>query len=143
MHLDALEELTYESCIDSMMFQDYTSYCKTDIVPLYLGNLTLWNTDAKLTACEDGGVQMMAQCNTTSLSQPDTATSVPACDPCAFTLSFLFAKYEAYVQSLLEIIFKDMVENVAKTLFVAKNDALSDVNINAGQTLPINPPPIA
>jgi hypothetical protein len=36
-----------------------------------------------------------------------------------------------------------MVENVAKTLFVAKGDALSDVNINAGQTLPINPPPIA
>ncbi len=87
------------------MYEDPSSYCRTAIVSKGL-DFTLWNQESKLKACEEGGDQMLTQCK-------DANT---LCNPCAYTVAYMFAKYEKSVETTLENIFKQMSIATAKSL---------------------------
>lgn len=80
-----------------MMFQDPPSYCKRAIVTKGLDFL-LWSEETKLKACQEGGEQMLTQCKDTSAQ----------CNPCAYTVAYMFAKYEKAVETTLENMFKQI-----------------------------------
>ena len=95
-----------------MMFQDPSSYCKTSVVTKGL-DFILWNEESKLKACEEGGEQMITKCKDTNIQ----------CNPCAYTVAYMFAKYEKSVETALENIFKQISQAIAKSLLEAKKNA--------------------
>lgn len=46
-----------------------------------------------------------------------------SCNPCAYSLSYLVAKYETHVEMAIESIFSEISENTALILKKAKDDA--------------------
>jgi len=95
---NALEEIIFERCVDSMMLQDPLSYCRNSVVTKSL-DFTMWNDDTKIKACEEGGEQMLAKCK---------EGGTQACNPCAYTVAYMFAKYEKQVDNVLENLFKEI-----------------------------------
>lgn len=76
--------------------------------------------------CEEASQKAKAEIN--GLEQPK-AVGNDHCNPCAFTISYMFAKYEKHVEMTLETIFRSMSEKIAAALLQAKKDAsLSQVS---------------
>lgn len=45
------------------------------------------------------------------------------CNPCAYTIAYLFAKYETHVEMAIEEIFTEISKRIASVLLEAKRDA--------------------
>lgn len=58
--------------------------------------------------------------------ETECSSSSDTCYPCAYTLSYVFTKYEDYVTQALEDIYSDISDITALVLYEAYTDASSD-----------------
>lgn len=90
MYLTAMQEYTYGTCVDQRMQLDDTdnSYCTTLLSSV---DFSLWSTDSETSACTLAQADMQSKC----LSAEEDGTY--SCYPCAFSVAYIFAKYQAYL----------------------------------------------
>ena len=89
MYLNAMEQVTFQRCSDKDIIAHSKVYCRTHLVSHL--NVTLWNNDNKLKACRDSLTYMKEKCH----------KHKKHCYPCAYSISFLFRKYERYIMLAL------------------------------------------
>ncbi|CDW78257.1 UNKNOWN [Stylonychia lemnae] len=141
MYLNSMEEKIFERCVDSKFFEDPTKYCSKSIVGNL--NLTLWGQTQKDKACEEGAIKMQQMCNAALAAQlaenigaegsDDQEVDSEAvqevknkeeCYPCAYTISYIFSKYENYLTATIEEIFKEISKKTVGALQQSRIDAI-------------------
>jgi len=100
-----MEELIFEKCVDSKLLDNPLVYCNKTIIGNL--NLTLWTASHKIKACNEGGDLIQTQCN-----QPGSKE----CYPCAYTISYIFSKYEKYIVTVMEGTFSILSKRAATSL---------------------------
>lgn len=74
--------------------------------------MVLWKTESIQEACSEGGREMHSKCE-----------SEKKCNPCAYTIAYLFAKYGMHVETAIEQVLTEISERIAGVLVNAKRDA--------------------
>lgn len=73
---------------------------------------------------------MLAHCSEISLeSQKALSGTTEKCNPCAFSIAYVFAKYEKHVEMALETVFQEISEKNAEVLLKAKKEVESNTKI--------------
>lgn len=129
MYLNAQEESSYEQCVDESMSADAEAgtYCETIISTALF---TLWSTTTEDNTCIAAEEAMVTEC----------ADSTSTCYPCAYTLSYVWTKYEDYVETTLETIYSDLSDITALVLYEAYTDASSDTTTDDETSLSLTTP---
>ena len=154
MDLNAMEESIFERCVDSRMLEDPFPYCQRSIVNNL--NATLWSASTSQRACEEGAVAMLKKCGKPLpqgvVDSTDTATTIVVdtdlCYPCAYAISYIFAKYEKYSAMTVETVFDTMSKRASEMLHEIKMEVNQDTKdkqtarLKASKTLPIQMPGI-
>jgi len=101
----------FDLCDDTQLEDNKKNidYCET----LFLGNgnYTLWDDHIKQKSCEDTVKKTVERCNTQIRSS--NGDIVTDCHSCGYSISYFFSRYEAFVVSSLENIFKNMFDKIA------------------------------
>eukprot|EP00347_Sterkiella_histriomuscorum_P023738 403333557 len=125
MYLNSMEERIFEKCVDSKLQEDPLKYCTRSIVSNL--NLTLWSQGSKDKACSEGAVKMQEKCNNTqSVSGTGDGVKTDGCYPCAFTISYVFAKYEKFLTTSIEGVFQQLSQRASEALILSKQDSQED-----------------
>lgn len=88
-------EDVYNSCIDGRMIADDDDYSYCTALVESAG-LEMWETSDIESACEKGEIAMQAKCD------PTTATE---CHACAWTIAYIYTKYDTYTDQSLENVY--------------------------------------
>ena len=142
MSLNAIEESIFEKCVDSRMLEEPLDYCKRGIVRYF--NSTLWSEQAQQRSCEEGAAAMFKKCGKSvpenskqilvtgaELTASMNITSNPdVCYPCAYVISFLFAKYEKFTTMTVEGVFESLIKKSA--------EVLKDIKMQVNNETPAN-----
>lgn len=81
-----------------MALDDPYSYCKNTI--LKDGEFPLWNNATADSACVESEKALYSHCGVSVNAETgiaDTSVVSEDCDPCAYLISYLYSKYDAYV----------------------------------------------
>ena len=66
--------------------------------------------------------------------ETECSSSTDTCYPCAYTLSYVFTKYEDYVTETLEVVYSDISDITAIVLYEAYTDATTDDDDTTDET---------
>jgi hypothetical protein len=72
--------------------------------------------------------------------ETECSTSTDTCYPCAYSISYLFTKYEDYVTEALEDIYTEISDLTAIVLYEAYSDASSDTTTTDETSISLSTP---
>jgi len=103
--------------VDSKIIEDTDEYCMETLMPSL--DLCMW-TDSNIdSACSDTEDFMEENCDQEDLDNLD-------CYPCAYGISYIFAKYEDFVIEALELALDDVTQQQVDAIEEAKAIALEE-----------------
>ena len=130
-----MEETVYDSCVDDNLIADGTDYCDSNLLTNL--NMSVWSDENLESACDEAVEAMQDYC--------EAQDSDEACYACAYTISYLFSKYDKYLESAFESIFTDISDESTATLqeaadMVAEDDDDADEDDSSDTTTTIELP---